>query len=111
VTVESAHKNFETRGLTISASNSKAIDRVSEFSDNNEFFSDFYEMGVTLLEETTSQSGIWFGLDPAVSESNPNSTNWSMLDSFESALLEPDTVGLRSCFLVSDCLPGALRSI
>jgi len=94
VTEGSARKNFETRGSAISSSNSVAIERASEFFyniNNNNLNSNFYEMGVTLPEYNTSQSSIWLGLDPPVSEFNLNSIyNWSMLDSFESALLKPE---------------------
>lgn len=48
-------------------------------------------MGVTLPEnDQNNQAGIWLGLDSPVSEPNPTSINWIILDSLETALLEPE---------------------
>jgi len=70
-----ARKNFKTRGSAIAASNSTTIERAFELSDNYHLYSKFYDMGVTLPEETSSQSGILSELDPPVPEFNSNSVN------------------------------------
>jgi len=48
-------------------------------------------MGITLPETTNTQSGISLGLDPPSTESNPTLIDWSLLDSLEFTLLEPET--------------------
>jgi len=77
VTEGSAHKKIETRSSAISSIKSITIKRAPKLSYNinNNLNFNFYEMGVTLPENNTSQSDIWLGLDPLVSESNPTSFN------------------------------------
>jgi len=64
MTNELAGKNFGTLGSAISTSNSTVVTRTSGLFNKISNNYNFYKIGIILPEETSTQSGIWLGLDP-----------------------------------------------
>jgi len=86
-TLALAGKNSEARGSAIATSDTAWIKHNLEVELNFILKTLASIMGITLPE---TQSGIPLRLDTPCTESNRPSIDWSLLDSLESNLLEPE---------------------